>query len=315
MTFDELATFVAIATGGGFTGASRKLHRSQPAISRRIAQLQRSLDAPLFERIGRGVRLTDAGRALLPHAEAALAAVRDGRQAVRDLLERAQGPVTLRVAIVGSLADSHLVDALRAFQADFRDTSLELRTANSREVSALVRRGDADLGVRYFPDPDPRLESIPLGAERLCVVVPAAHRIRARRVGDLRAFQGESWLVFPPDPRQPESGSHLLEGRLLAAGVARPKLTPIDSLTAQKRLVEAGLGVALLPSASVREELRRGSLRAVEVANLHAEQPVVAVRRRAGRHGPAALGFLALLQRHTPNLLGAGRLTRRRRRA
>lgn len=315
MTFDELAAFVEIANGGGFTQASRKLHRSQPAISRRIAELQRRLGVALFERVGRGVRLTDAGRALLPHAEAALAALRDGERAVREAAEPAKAAVTLRIAIVGTLADSRVVDALRAFRKRFGDASLELRTATSREVSALVRRGDADLGLRYFADPDRRLESLSLGGERLCVVVPKSHRIRARRVPSLRALAEDTWLAFPPDRRQPESSGQQVENLLLAAGVTHPKISPIDSLTAQKRLVEAGLGVALLPASSFREELRRGTLRTLEIAGLAAEQPVFAVRRRGGRRGPAELEFLALLERHGPSLSSARRVTRARRKS
>src|SRR5262245_35995547 len=211
MTFDELAAFVEIANGGGFTQASRKLHRSQPAISRRISELQRRLGATLFERVGRTVRLTDTGRALLPHAEAAIAALRDGERAVREAAEPAKGAVTLRIAIVGTLADSQVVDALRAFRKRFGEASLELRTATSREVSALVRRGDADLGLRYFHDPDRKLESLPLGGERMCVVVPKTHRIRARRVASLRALADDTWLAFPPDRRHPESTGQQVE--------------------------------------------------------------------------------------------------------
>jgi DNA-binding transcriptional LysR family regulator len=293
MTFDELDSFVCIASGSGFTEASRRQHRSQPAISRRIRQLESRLDAKLFERFGRGVRLTDAGRALLPHAEAALAAARDGERAVRELGAKT-APLTLRLALVGTLADSHIVAALRGFQRRFPRATVELRTANSREVSDLVRRGEAHLGVRYFPDPDPKLESIALGSERVLVVVPAAHRVRAKRVRDLRAFEADAWLGVPADRRHPEPS---LESRLRAAGVAKPRVTPVDSLTAQKRLVEAGLGVALLPESHFREERRLGSLRTVEVASLKARQPVVAVRRRGGHHGALEEALLRALVR------------------
>jgi DNA-binding transcriptional LysR family regulator len=306
MTFDELETFVRIANGGGFTGASRSLHRSQPAISRRIRQLEQGLDAVLFERVGRKVRLSEAGRALLPFAEAALAAVREGERAARGAAGAAKQAVTLRVALVGTLADSHVVAALRAFRARFGDASLELRTATSREVSALVRRGEAELGLRYFSDPDRTLESLALGAEPLHVVVPAGHRLRARRVKDLGAFAGERWLAFPPDPRQPESSGTQLEQLLLAAGIGAPAIAAVDSLTAQKRLVEAGLGIALLPASSFRDELRRGTLRKVAVANLRAEQPVVVVRRRGAPQSRAAAEFLALLRKHTPDLRRPG---------
>jgi DNA-binding transcriptional LysR family regulator len=299
MTLDELETFVSIARLGGFTEASRQLHRSQPAISRRIRELEGGLGAALFERVGRGVVLTDAGRALLPHAEAALAAVRDGERAVRD---RAGAGTVLRVAVVGTLADSHIVDALRAFRSRFAGASVDLRTATSREVSALVRSGEAGLGLRYFPDADPALESVPLGAEKLFVVVAATHPVTARRLPDLRALRGETWLGFPPERRQPDSFGYLLERQLTAAGVADPAITPVDSLTAQKRLVEAGLGVALMPTSSVREELRIGSLRTIDVTGMTARLPVVAVRRARGYRSPLATEFLTVLADHTPDL-------------
>jgi DNA-binding transcriptional LysR family regulator len=306
MTVDEIDAFVCIARLGGFTEASRRLNRSQPAISRRIRELEQTLGAALFERAGRTVTLTEAGSAFLPHAEAALAAMRDGARAVRDRAEQARGTLTLSLAIVGTLADSHIVDALRTFESRFRQASVELRTATSREVSALVRSGEATLGLRYLPDADPSLESIPLGTEKLFVIVPASHRVTARRLPDLRALHEERWLAFPPERRQPDSFGHLLERQLAASGLVNPAFTLIDSLTAQKRLVEAGLGVALMPTSSVREELRLGSLRKIEVDSLNAALPVVAIRRKRGYQSHLATAFLEVLREHTPQLVDQG---------
>ncbi|MGI5125699.1 LysR family transcriptional regulator [Pseudonocardia sp. CA-107938] len=293
MTFDEVETFVCIAEVGGFTEAARRLHRSQPAVSRRIHELEHRLGAPLFDRTGRRATLTDAGRALLPYAEAALAAVRDGESAVRDRAGR--GPTRFRLAIVGTLADSHIVDLLREFTARSADVSVDLRTAPSREVSALVRSGEADLGLRYHPDPDPKLESIPLGEEKLYVVVPAGHRITADRLPDLGPLHDEQWLGFPAERGQSGSFRGILERQLAAAGMANPAITTVDSLTAQKRLIEAGFGVALMPVANIREELRIGSLRVIDVDGLDARIPVVAVRRAGGYRSRAVTEFLALL--------------------
>jgi DNA-binding transcriptional LysR family regulator len=293
MTVDELETFVCIAEVGGFTEASRRLHRSQPAVSRRIHELEHGLGTALFERTGRRVILTDAGRALLPYAEAALAAIRDGERAVRE------PGTTFRLALVGTLADSHVVDAMREFTARSR-VEVDLRTANSREVSALVRRGEADLGVRYHPDAD--LESIPLGEEELHVVLPAGHRITAERLPDLGPLREEKWLGFPAERGGAGSFRGLLEHQLAAAGLTNPSITTVDSLTAQKRLIEAGLGVALMPLASIREELRIGSLRTVTVSGVDARIPVFAVRRPGGHPNPAAAAFLAAL-----NAPGSGR--------
>ncbi|TYB47400.1 LysR family transcriptional regulator [Nonomuraea sp. PA05] len=302
VTLEELETFLCIAHVGRFTEASRRLNRSQPAISRRVHELERSLGAALFERSGRQVSLTEAGRALLPHAEAVLASVRDAQRAVHDARADA-GTRTLSLAIVGTLADSHIVDALRAFESRFPQAEVELRTATSREVSALVRTGEATMGLRYFPDQDPRLESIPLGAERLLVVVPASYPVTATRLPDLRVFEGERWLSFPPERGRADSYGHLLERQLAAAGLTEPAITRIDSLTAQRRLVEAGFGIALMPTSSVREELRLGSLRAIEVESLDAGLPVVAILRRRGHRGTLAESFLSMLKDHTPELL------------
>jgi DNA-binding transcriptional LysR family regulator len=93
-----------------------------------------------------------------------------------------------------------------------------------------------------------------------------------------------------------------------AAGLTNPSITTVDSLTAQKRLIEAGLGVALMPLASIREELRIGSLRIVAVSGVDARIPVVAVRRPGGHLNPAAAAFLAALSAHGSRL-GQGTLT------
>ncbi|MEV0309240.1 DNA-binding transcriptional LysR family regulator [Nonomuraea fuscirosea] len=298
MTIDEVVAFVAVAEWGGFTEASRRLNLSQPAVSRRIRELERSVGVPLFERAGRRVRLTGAGRALLPYAETVLATVRDAERAVREQAARPGGSRTFGLAIVGTLADSHIVDALRAFESRHEDVFVELTTASSRQVSALVRTGEASLGLRYFADADPRLESIPLGAERLAVVVPAAHPVTAGRLPDLGELRGERWLGFSPERGQPDSFGALLD-RLLPAGAP---VTRVDSLTAQKRLVQAGLGVALMPTSSVREELRLGSLRAIEIDGLDARLPVVVIRRGRGHRGPLVEAFLEALHEHTPSL-------------
>jgi DNA-binding transcriptional LysR family regulator len=306
MTLDEVETFVCIAEVGGFTEASRRLHRTQPAISRRIHELEDSLGAALFERVGRRVMLTDAGRALLPYARAALAAVRDGERAVRD---RADAPQTLRLAIVGTLADSHIVDALRAFTQRSTEVTVDLRTATSAEVSALVRGGEADLGLRYHDELDPKLESIRLGDEKLYVVVPAGHSIGAGALPDLRPLRAEKWLGFPAERGRAGSFRGLLEQQLASAGLPDPAITTVDSLTAQKRLIEAGLGVALMPIANIREELRIGSLRVIDVTGLDARVPVVAVRRAGGYQSRVVTEFLAVLSDHAPGL-GAAELRR-----
>jgi DNA-binding transcriptional LysR family regulator len=294
MELDQVETFVTIVRRGGFTRAAATLHLSQPAVSRRLDLLERELGRPLFDRTRGGAQLTEAGRAFLPHAETLLASMRDGVEAVRALERSDRGTVT--VALVGTLANTQLTARLQRFRDAYRDVRLELRTALSREVSALVRRGDVALGLRYFTDPDPDLVALPVYRETLLTVCAPTHRLaRARRITP-RMLVGEAWVAFPI--RQGSSGesyAQVLAERLAAIGLANAEIVPIDSLTAQKRLIEAGFGLGLVPKSSVEEELRLGTLRALRVAALRLAVPVVLVHRRRAHLSGAARALLALL--------------------
>ncbi|HEX2622914.1 MAG TPA: LysR family transcriptional regulator, partial [Phototrophicaceae bacterium] len=100
METSQIEAFVAVVESGGFSRAATMLHLSQPAISRRITLLEQELGTELFERIHNSVIITPAGKAFLPHAQRALAAMNDGLQAVREIKYEAQGTVTL--AMVGT---------------------------------------------------------------------------------------------------------------------------------------------------------------------------------------------------------------------
>src|SRR5262245_44441517 len=123
---DALKTFLTIHREGGISSAARTLHRTQPAISRRIALLEQELGVPLFERgAGRAV-LSDAGRVLVPYAERAVAAAQDAENAVRALSKPNAGPLAL--AIVGTLAGSRLSKIIQRLARSYPELELPLRT-------------------------------------------------------------------------------------------------------------------------------------------------------------------------------------------
>lgn len=311
MELPAVEAFLAVVRLGGFTRAADAVHLSQPALSRRIGLLEHALGRPLFERGRKGARLTDAGAAFLPHAQAALASLRDGAAAVEALGQADAGRLTL--AIVGTLASTDLTARLRQFRDDHPRLQLLLRTGNSAEVSGLVRRGEATLGVRYFPDPAPDVVSRPLHREPLVVVAAAGHPLGgARRVGPER-LRDASWVSFPPrrgaalDPF-----GQVVVRSLAAAGLDDSKLVVIDSLTAQKRLVEAGFGLALVPESSVREELGLQTLQRLDVPALRASIEVTLIHRRSTDLGAGARRLVALLAASPER--SARRPRRRRRR-
>ena len=294
MELDHVEAFVAIVRRGGFSRAAAALHLSQPAISRRVHLLEGELGAPLFDRVRSGATLTDAGRAFLPHAEALLASMHDGVEAVRALRGGDRGVVTL--AVVGTLAGTMLTGGLRRFRERFPAIDVRVSTALSREVSDLVRRGDATLGLRYGHDPHPELESRTVHEEPMVAVCSPRHPLAGARRLQPAALAGDRWITFPPRPAPgPEPYATLLQQRLSASGLGDAAVVHIDSLTAQKRMVEAGFGLALLAESSVDEELRHGTLCALPVPALRATVPISLIRRRRGYLSGAARALAALL--------------------
>ncbi len=294
MELSELEAFVTINRAGGFTRAAELLHLSQPAISRRIDLLEHELGAPLFERLPGGVRLTEAGLALLPYAQQVLAAVEDGKAAVRALEAEEVGAITL--ALVGTLASTQLTAHLRAFRETYPRVRLLLRTARSDEVSALVQQGDAHLGLRYFADPRPDIRSLPAINEPLLVVCAAHSRFVPEEPAEPAALRGVPWVTFPLGAGSSgEPFARLLEQQVLRHDLAGAERVVIDSLTAQKRLIEADFGIGLLPASSVEEELQLGTMRALPIVALQTSVPVMAIHRRHAYLSKAARRLLEML--------------------
>jgi DNA-binding transcriptional LysR family regulator len=301
---DALNTFLVVHRRGGISSAAKALHRSQPAISRRIALLEQELGVPLFERVAGRTRLSDAGRVMVPYAERAVAAAQDAEQAVRALLRQNSGPVSL--AVVGTLAGGRLSAILKRFAADHPDVTLTLRTATSAEVSDLIRRGEATIGLRYNRDRSGDLDCELLFSEPLQVVCASDHRRAGRRVATLGDLRGERWIAFPEMPERPElSASHVF-ALFRTLGLGEIEWTAVDSLTAQKRLVEAGLGIALLSPSHAAEELASGAISTIRVGNLLASHDVALVTRKGGFLSAASHRLLDILRADYASAQSAG---------
>jgi DNA-binding transcriptional LysR family regulator len=294
MDSDALNTFLMVHHRGGISNAAKALHRSQPAISRRIALLEQELGMPLFERVAGRTMLSDAGRVMVPYAERAVAAAQDAENAVRALARPNSGPVAL--AVVGTLAGGQLSAILKRFAREHPDVKLTLRTSTSADVSDLIRRGEATIGLRYDQDRSSDLDCELLFAERLQVVCAPDHARAGRRVKRLADLRGERWIAFPVVPGRREITASHVFALFQTHGLGEVDWTPVDSLTAQKRLVEAGLGIALLSQSNAAEELKSSALSTIGVGDLVASHDVVAVTRRGGFMSAASRRLLEIIR-------------------
>ncbi len=288
----EIEAFVTIARTGSFTRAAGELGISQPAVSRRIDLIEHELGMPLFERVHSGARLTAAGEAFLPHASRTLAAVQDGMAAVNALASGDRGTISL--ALVGTLASTELATTLRQFRTTHPDVHLQLRTARSAEVSDMVQRGDVMLGLRYFSDRSSAIVSTHVHDEDLVVVCAGDSELAG--TSDINRLRDAVWVSFPSGSGSSgEPFTSVLRRTLAAAGLEEHELIAIDSLTAQKRMIEAGFGIGLLPVSSIDEEVRLGTLAVLDIPALQAAAPVMLIHRREGFLSPAAQRLRATL--------------------
>jgi DNA-binding transcriptional LysR family regulator len=251
MELRHLEAFVAAADEGGITRAAQRLHIVQSAISASLRRLEAELGTPVFERRARGVRLTDAGRALLPHARAVLAAAEAGREAVDAVRGGLRGVVRLGIMQSQSPPGSRI--SVPSVLRDFRDRhpGVELRVAHlsggSVEMAVQVAEGALDLAFVALHEGPPGVVLTPLASEPIALICAAEHRLATWPSVTLADLAGEPIAETPPG-----WGTRIISERAFAAaGVERTPAFEINDISTILDLVRNDLAVALLPAAFV----------------------------------------------------------------
>ena len=272
MQLAQVEGFVEIAHRGNLSRAAETLFITQPALTARLRGLEAEVGTPLFRRGRRGMALTPAGRAFLPHAERALRALRDATLVVGQL------PVTeaLVLGAAPAISTYTLPELLVRFEAARPDTRLIVRTGHSEEILELVVRGDLDVGlIRDIHHPE--LESLLLLEDELVLVAEPGHPIARRRRVGVEAVRDARLILFD----RTSSFYDLTRNLFRQAGSPPRGVLELDNIDAAKQMVLAGLGVAVLPRTAVEAELANGRLRRITLVGTPSiERRIVAVRRR-----------------------------------
>ncbi len=292
MLLANVEGFLEVARAGNLRRAAEALHLSQPALTGRIQALEAELGATLFRRGRSGMALTAAGRAFVPSAERALETLRDGAALVRDIERGVAGELAIGAA--AAVSAYVLPELLARFTATHPGVRLLVRTGHSEEIVEAVVRGEVALGlVRELRDP--RVASRSLYADELLLVARPDHPFAERGRIDVNRL-AEARLIFFD---RTSSYYGLTNALLRTAGVSPQGIMELDNIEAAKRMVERGLGVALLPGTAVADALGAGSL--VRIALLGADpirRRIVAVERsQAGEPSAALAAFQVLLDR------------------
>lgn len=270
MEITELQAFLAVHDAGSFSEASRKIHLTQPAVSKRVAQLETRLGKPVFDRVGRHIQLTEAGRILLPHARNILDTVRETIQQI-DRLER-EPSGCLRMATSYHIGLHYLPPVLKSYYNEYPDVELDLNFMDSEDALEAVEDGRLELAVITLPaNPDDHLETQVLWHDPLQVYCAKDHPM-AKEHG-IEALS--RYPAILPD-------THTITRQLVEHELNRHDITinvqlSSNHLESIRMMVETGLGWSVLPKTLESEFLHHYRL---DTLGFNRELGLVKHRRR-----------------------------------
>lgn len=289
MDLFQLQSFLRVAEEGNVTRAAAGLYLTQPAVTQHVRALERELGVALFERTGRGMRLTQAGAILRDYARRSMALLDECREAIADLEAGSRGRLVLGAGVTTSIF--HLPAWLRAFQEAYPGIEVVVRTGRSREIADLVIEREIDIGLVTSPVRHPDLRVLELYEEEIVLVTPREHLLAGRTV-PAAAMADAPLILFP----QGTGFREYLDRVLSEGGIPARVQMESDSVEAIKSLVAVGLGISFLPEAAVAAELASGDLARAWVEGLPALRRKTAVVYRQDRYLSAgARGFLDIL--------------------
>jgi DNA-binding transcriptional LysR family regulator len=286
MNLRHLSVFYGVAKAGSVNAAASRLHTSQPAVSRELRTLEQRLGVVLFDRMPRGMRLTEAGAVLLEYAERIFGLEEAAERAIRELADLESGQLALGAS---NTIGTYLLPAFVAsFHIRYPKVSLDLEVSNTQEIVKGVLDSRFALGFVEGRIRDEAIEAQEFRRDRIVAVAAPQHSLAKARSVSVRSLAESPSLL-----REPGSGTR----EIVERAFARHRLTlrcglQINSAEALKRAAMEGGGVGWISELCVVEELHSGRLVELKTPHLALERPLYTLKLR-GRHlNRSALAFL-----------------------
>jgi DNA-binding transcriptional LysR family regulator len=290
MEVRQLQIFRVLAEELNFTRTAERVHTVQSNVTAQIKALEEELGVPLFDRLGRRVTLTDAGRRFQPFAEQALTAMEQGERAIRNGAEPS-GP--LRISAPESILTYRLPPVLRNFRRRFPHVDVTFRPHLDDTLAFELETGKLDLVINMCDAPsNPAHKSVRFHTERIFLLGDPSHPLTRRRTVKPADLAGQTLLLT-----EAGCGYRAKLDRVLALQNIRPgNITEFSSVEAIKQCICAGMGLALLPAIVVSRELRQNQFKA-----LHWDGPKLDIATHVLWHrdkwvSPAMAAFLELIK-------------------
>ena len=287
MDLTLLRSFLSVAETGAITEAAERIGITQPALSRRLQQLEEHLGVELLVRGRKGVVLTEIGRLVQSEAQGIVARYERMREMVTSH-QRLEGG-TVRIGGGATAVSYMLPEAIAAFQAAHPQVRFQMREAGSSEIADDVVAGHLELGVVTLPVRDRELDVTPLTTDRIVLVARHDHLLARKRRVRIQDLADQAFVAF-------EAGSALrqiIDSKLRDAGVEVNVVMELRSIPAILRMVSTTGNLAFVSQLGMEQQ---NDVVAVTVQGLRIERRLAIIARRGARLSPAADAFTQRLQ-------------------
>jgi len=299
MNFHQLHIFYTVAERGSFSAAAQALHMTQPAVTMQVQALEDYFGTKLFNRSTKKIVLSEAGQTLMPFALRSIDLIREADVAMSAFTHKLEGRLQLGASL--TIGEYVLPRLLGPFGTTYPHISIMMKVMNTSQIMEEIHRHQLNFGLIEAPVSHPDMVIEPVMGDELKLIVPQGHPLAAEGGATLAEA-----LKYPFVLREQGSGTRrVMEEQLLAKGLdpaAMRIVMELGSTGAVKSAVEAGLGITIISTSSVKHEVALGLLKIVDIADTSFKRQFYAIHLKSALLPISAVTFLTFLRQHANGL-------------
>lgn len=285
----QLEVFTAVAEERSFSRAGNRLGRTQPAISSAIKLLEVEMGEPLFDRMGKSVRLTGAGEILTDYAKRLLRLREEATIAVGEL--RGLGRGTLRLGANETTCLYVLPEVLASFKQAYPQVQVDIQRAITRSITERIIEGTLDFGIVTLPVKNSRLQTLTIHRDEMALIVSPTHTLATKRSVRMSDLEDEPFILHKIGTTTRERlVKHFNDG-----GVKMKVTMELASIETIKRFVAIGMGISIVPRLCIEKEVKEGNLQALTIRDARFKRQLGLIYNKDRYQSQAARAFLELI--------------------
>lgn len=296
MNFHQLHIFYTVSERGSFSAAAQTLHMTQPAVTMQVQALEDYFGTKLFNRTTKKIVLTEAGHALMPYALRSIQLIRETDQAMSAFTHKLEGRLQLGASL--TIGEYVLPRLLGPFGKEYPSISIMMKVMNTSQIMEEIHKHQLNFGLIEAPIEHPDMVIEPVMGDELKLIVPYDHPLAEQSVVSLNDA-----LQYPFVLREQGSGTRrVMEEQLLSKGLDPAEMRVVmelGSTGAVKSAVEAGLGITIISTSSVKHEVALGLLKIVNISDTSFKRQFYAIHLKSTLLPISAVTFLTFLREHS----------------